>query len=361
MLVAVQLDFKFLKIILGGKPMKKISILPVLFFALFSLNSSIAFGQGEINQPLSANPIFFIAPLAPIPVSFCEDCRQLTEKKEKIKESSHLFYVDMPVSFQWKTVDFGRIEDWSIQKGGQDSQWISSATVYKWPLVPRVGFMTEDLRLKAEGGLLKINESELLREMKQVDGSAEGNIWYFLLGGEVFFAQERIRNSVQGLNFDADFKRESFGGTGWEGAKVGSFNKNYITGRYGRGYMDTTGFFMFNVPGVDGLEWIDFYVERFRTTSFLFDGQLKTRWIGQSVLVKRTEYERFFKSPDESRYGKNNFRDVIVRGETEILVLPKRDLLRVVVVGSMYFGDNQWLMFKNDHHSVAVFLRVAFK
>src|SRR3989344_973325 len=275
------------------------------------------------------------------------------------KERAPIFFLDIPISPFWDTVGADRIKNRTIQFGGSATPWKETAVFGGWP-VPRIIFAVSDFRASVEGGIMKTQNASLVRTMEQAYVTLDGAVWYVLVGAEGFFGQEQIPRATKSVNFEADFRRRSYGGQGWLGIKIGDFNRSFIVGRYGRGYARTEGSTRFNVPSVDDLDRFSLYAEEFKIESFSVEGKARAKRISQSVQFERVEYQRVIPSPDPLRFGENHLQDMRLETETEITPFPRARLLRGVVVLTKDFRNQNRLMFINDYSSVRVFLRLAF-
>jgi hypothetical protein len=285
-------------------------------------------------------------------------CRCLEVKPVSPKQGP-VFSLDIPLSPFWDTVREDRIQNRTIQFGGSATPWKDTVVFGGWPVV-RINFATADFRVLLEGGNMKTLTANSSRTMEQVHLVPEGSIWYVLVGIDGFFGQEQIPGNIKGLNFNADFSRRSYGGQGWLGLKLGDFNRSFVAGRYGKGYVRTEGYTHFNIPGVDGVDWMPLYLEEFKTKSLSFEGKAKTKIISQSVRFDKVEYQRVVLSPDPLRFGENRLQDMWLRTETEVIPFSRLRFLRGVVVLTKDFKDQNRLMFFNDYSSVRVLLRLSF-
>lgn len=312
------------------------------------------FAQAEINPPpLSMVPnTYYVSFVQPISDCCC------VKKDSTPKKQGSVFSLDVPVASSWEMIDEDRIKKHTIQSGGSMPLWVKTAKSDKWP-VPRIIFSTPNFMVKAEGGVAKVSTPSP-RTMAQADMATERSVWFVLVGASGFFGQEQVSEIEKGVNFSADFRRRSGGGQGWLGIKFGDFNRNFIAGRYGKGYVYTDGADQFNVPGVDGLDWLPVYIEEFKTELASVEGKTRTRWISQSVRVDWVKYNRVNLSPDPLRFGENYLEDMWLRTETEITPFSKINFLRGVVVLTKDFGDKNRLMFFNDYSSVRFFVRLTF-
>ena len=289
------------------------------------------------------------------PVSACH-CSKINSASEKHKS---VFSLDIPLLPFWETVSVDTIKNQTVQFGESTTSWVDTTRFDGWP-VPKIVFATSDFRMSTEGGVLKTSATNISRTMKQVRMTLDGSLWFVLIGADGLIGQEQIIGIMKGVNFQADFRRRSGGGQGWLGVKFGDFNHNFVTGRYGRGYIYTDGSTRFNIPDVDGIDWLPTYVEEFKSTSFSVEAKMGLKRIGQSVRFDRLEYERIIPSPDPLRFGKNRFEDLWLTAETEIAPFSKFDVLRGVIVLTKDFGDKNRLMFINDYSSIRFFVRLRF-
>lgn len=270
-----------------------------------------------------------------------------------------IFSIDIPISPFWDTVQEDRIKNRTIQFGGSATPLKSTVAFGGW-LAPRVIFTTPYFRTTFEGGVIKTLDLGPSRTMKQGHLVLEGSLWHVLVGAEGLFGQEEVPQLTKGINFEVYFRRRSYGGQGWLGAKFGDFNRSFVAGRYGRGYARTEGATRFNVPNVNDLDWLPVYLEEFRTTPFSVEGKAKAKRISQSIRFDRVEYERMALSPDPLRFGENRLEDRWLRTETEVVPFSHARALRGVVIWTKDFRDQNRLMFINDYSSVRVLLRFTF-
>ncbi|HEY4474891.1 MAG TPA: hypothetical protein VJC06_03150 [Candidatus Paceibacterota bacterium] len=313
------------------------------------------FAQTEIDlPPLVSTPIAGYMFLVDPPLT----CQCLKTSLPS-KKQGPILSLDIPISPLWDIVHGDRIKNNTIQFGGSAMPLKSTVMFGGWP-VPRIAFATSDFRTTLEGGVMKTLNESFARTMEQVNGVFEGSIWYVLVGAEGLFGREEIPQIIKGVNFDADFKRRSYGGQGWLGLKIGDFNRNFVVGRYGMGYARTEGTNHFDIPGIGNLDWFPVYLEEFRTTSFSVEGKARAKRISQSVRLDRVEYERMVPSPDPLRFGENSLQDLWLRTETEVVPFSHARFLRGVVILTKDFKDQNRLMFINDYSSVRVLLRLAF-
>ncbi len=313
------------------------------------------FAQTEVSlPPLTSKPI--VGCMLPIEAPLTHKYLKTYPPAEK---QGSIFSLDISISPLWDTVLGDRIKNNTVQFGGSATPWKSTDMFGGWP-VPKVTFATSDLRIILEGGVMKTLDGNFVRTMGQFNGVFEGSIWYVLVGTEGFFGQEEIPKIIKGINFDADFRRRSYGGQGWLGIKIGDFNRNFIAGRYGSGYARIEGANHFDVPSISESDWFPVYLEEFRTKSFSVEGKVRVKKISQSVRFDRVEYERVAPSPDPLRFGENRLEDLWLRTETEIIPFSHAHFLRGVMVLTKDFKDQNRLMFINDYSSVRVFLRLSF-
>lgn len=313
------------------------------------------FAQTETDsQLLPYVPNVYYVPLAqPVSDCHCSKINSVSKKQESV------FSLDIPLLSFWETVHVGRIKDHNIQFGGSVTPWENTVRSKIWPL-PRILFASPDFRMSAEGGVIKTSDANLSRTMTQVDLAFEGSLWFVLIGTDGFLSYEQIPRIMKGINFEADFSRRSGGGQGWLGVKFGDFNHNFIAGRYGRGYTYTDGLTRFNIPNIDGIDWLPVYVEEFKTASISIEGKMRTKWISQSVRIDGVEYKRMVPSPDSMRFGENRLEDLWLTTETEIIPFPRIDFLRGVIVLTKDFKDKNRLMFFNDYSAMRIFIRLSF-
>lgn len=313
------------------------------------------FAQTETDlSPLSSVLNNYYVPFAQ-PIS---DCRCVKTESTPKKQGS-VFSLDVPLLPFWETVNVDTIKNKTIQFGEATPPWGNMIKSGGWP-APKIIFATSDFRMLAEGGVIKTSAINISRTMKQVHISIDGSLWFILIGADGLVSQEQIPRIMKGVNFEADFSRRSGGGQGWLGVKFGDFNHNFIAGRYGRGYTYTDGSTRFNIPNIDGIDWLPVYVEEFKTTSISIEGKMRTKWISQSLRIDGVEYKRVNPSPDPLRFGDNRFEDLWLTAETEVTPFPKVDFLRGVIVLTKDFGDKNRLMFFNDYSAVRFFVRFSF-
>lgn len=283
----------------------------------------------------------------------------LSAQEEPSQKPEPLFSLDISLSPFWDTVRESRIQNRTIQFGGLATPWKNTIMFGGLP-IPRIIFKTSDFRTTLEGGIMKTLDANPSRTMRQANITIEGAVWHVLFGVDSFFGQEKIYQAAKNVNFESDFRRISGGGQSWLGVKFGDFNRSFIVGRHGRGYVRTEGAIQFNVPNINNPDWSLVYLEEFRTKSFSVEGKLTARRISQSVKFDWIEYERVIPSPDPLRFGENYLEDMRLRTETEIIPFSQARFLRGVVVLTKDFRDQNRLMFINDYSSVRVFLRFSF-
>lgn len=322
----------------------------VVVLCVFATN---LFAQTETALPiLTSKPVVGYTPFVK-PVSDC----QCFKTDSPSKKQRPVFSLDIPLSPSWNTVREDRIKNHTIQFGGSATLWDKTIGSKGWP-IPRVVFASPDLRMSVEGGVIKTSDANFSRKMTQINFALDKNLWFVLIGTNGFFGHEQIPRIINGVNFDADFRRRSIGGQGWLGVKFGDFNRNFIAGRYGRGYIRTDGKIRFVVPSiVEELDWFSEYLEEFKTESISVEGKVKAKWISQSVRADWVKYNRVVPSPDPLRFGENRLEDVWLRTETEVMPFKH---LGIVVVLTKDFQDQNRLMFINDYSSARVFIRLAF-
>jgi len=315
------------------------------------------FAQTETDLlPLPSEPFFWYMPLVQPPLTSPVIKIYIRPPPEKQRS---VFSLDIPILPRWDTVKEDRVKSHTIQFGETTTPWRDTVIFGGWP-VPRVTFTSPNFRVSLEGGIMKALDENSSRTMKQVHMITERGLWYVLIGTERFFGQEEILRASKGLNFESDFRRRSYGGQWWLGLKVGDFNRSFIAGRYGKGYVRTEGLNHFNVPSISNLDWFLIYLEEFKTKSFSIDGKVTGKRISQSVRFDRIEYERLVLSPDPLRFGENHLEDMWLRTETEVAPFPRARFLRGVVVLTKDFRNQNRLMFINDYSSMRVLLRLAF-
>ena len=307
-------------------------------------------------EPLPSRSIIGYAVLMQLPPT-CQ-CLKTYSPRQKQKQGP-VFSIDILISPFWDTVREDRIKNRTIQFGGSATPWKETIMFGGWP-IPRIIFTASNFRTSLEGGIMKALNASPSRTMEQARLILDGSIWHALIGAEGFFGQEQILLISKGVNFNADFRRRSFGGQGWLGMKFGDFNRSFIAGRYGRGYAWTGGETRFVIPSIGELDWLPLYLEEFKTVSISVEGKVKVKWISQSVRFDRVEYERVALSPDPLRFGENRLEEMWLRAETEIVPFSRVRFLRGVVIWTKDFRDQNRLMFVNDYSSVRVFLRLAF-
>jgi len=286
----------------------------------------------------------------------CQCLKKIYPPRQK---QGPIFSVDIPFSPFWDTVREDRIKNHTIQFGGTATPWARTVMFGGWP-VPRVIFMAPDFRTMLEGGIMKTLDVSPSRTMTQAYVVLEGVVWHVVVGADSLLGQEQIPRFIKGVNFETDFRRRSYGGQGWLGIKFGDFNRNFILGRYGVGYVWTEGSMRFDISDVSGLDWLPAYLEEFRTDSFSAESKVTTRRISHSVRFDWVEYERVIPSPDPLRFGENHLLDMRLRTETEIIPFARARFLRGVVILTKDFRDRNLLMFINDYSLVRVLLRLSF-
>ncbi len=324
----------------------------VLIMSLALCICGPALSAQEEPPPLESRPTIWYAVLVQPPaICSCFPIKPLPKKQ------GPTLSVDIPLSPFWDTVREDRIKNNTIQFGGSATPWKNTAIFGGWP-VPRIIFAASDFRAMLEGGIMKTLNVSPSRIMGQVRGGLEGSVFYVLVGADGFWGQEQVLSATKGVNFDANFRRLSFGRQGWLGVKVGDFNRNFIAGRYGKGYAWTEGETRFVVPSIIGeLDWFPAYFEEFKTTSVSVEGKVKVKRISQSIRFDDVKYERVIPSPDPLRFGENRLHDLWLRTETEVMPLSH---VGVVVIWTKDFRDQNRLMFINDYSSVRVLLRLVF-
>ncbi len=330
--------------------------LKALGVALMLCACGIILSAQEETPPLESEPTVGYMPLIQSPPT----CPCLTAGLLPAKAKRELtLSVDIPISPFWDTVKEDRIQNRTVQFGGTATPLRDTVMFGGWP-VPRINFTSVNFRIVAEGGIMKTLNANPSRTMKQVRGELEGSVWHILVGTDGFWGQEQIPSTVKGVNFNADFRRHSYGGQGWLGVKFGDFNRSFVAGRYGRGYIKTKGETRFVVPSiVDELDWFPAYFEEFRTVSVSVEGKIKVKRVSQSVRVDDVKYERVALSPDSLRFGENHLQDLWLRTETEVILFSRVSFLRGVVVFTKDFRGQNRLMFTNDYSSVRVLLRLT--
>ena len=313
-------------------------ILSILMSSMF-----LCYGYGEAQDGQKEQPV-----------------KNKSEQDKKVSSSKKLFTVDVPLSPFWETVSMGRIVNGTISAGSVMRPWEDVSHFGGWP-VPRLSFSTNNIFFRAEGGVMKNSRNGHDRNAGQIDLSFDGSIRYALLGIDTLFSQEKISSAMSGVNFNADFRRRSYGGKGWAGIQIGSFADDYFAVRYARGWIRTEGNSQFIIPDVGGIEWQPLYLEEFLTRAVVLDGQVRSGRLSQNIKTERVVYKRTKISTDPLVFGENSFSDFTVRSETELIPFKKHDLIRLVLAGTKDFGGNNKLLFQNDYSAVRVLLRIAFK
>lgn len=316
--------------------------------------ATLAAQEAKFLAPLTSRSTVWYTVLMQPPLT----C-QCLKTHSPLPKQGPIFSVDIPISPLWDTVREDRIKNHTIQFGGSATPWKSTTMFGGWP-VPRIIFVAPDSRTIFEIGIMKTLDANHSRTMEQARVVLEGSVWYLLIGADGFLGQEKIPRSTKGVNFEADFRRRSYGGQGWLGVKFGDFNRSFILGRYGRGYAWTEGSIRFDISNVSGLDWLPVYIEEFRTASFSVEGQAKSKWISQSIRFDQVQYERIILSPNPLRFGENHLEDMWLRTETEVSPFPHARFLRGVVILTKDLRDQNRLMFINDYSSVRFLLRLAF-
>ncbi len=320
---------------------------------MLCLCGTVLSAQQESPPLESGSTVWYTLPVEPPSTCLCLMVRPLPQKQ------GPAFSIDIPVSPFWDTVQEERIKSRTIQFGGSATPMKSTAMFGGW-LIPRIIFTAPYFRTTVEGGVMKTLNPGPSRIMEQAHLVLEGSLWYALVGAEGFFGQEQITQATKGTNFDADFRRHSYGGQGWLGVKFGDFNRSFVAGRYARGYVRTEGTTRFNIPNVSELDWLPLYLEEFRTKSFSVDGKVAARQVSQSIRLDQVKYERVVLSPDPLRFGENRLQDMWLRTETEVIPFSHARALRGVVILTKDFRDQNRLMFINDYSSLRVLLRISF-
>ncbi|MBI2068784.1 MAG: hypothetical protein HYT67_01625 [Candidatus Yanofskybacteria bacterium] len=289
-----------------------------------------------------------------------QSAKNQREQIKKVPGSRKLFAVDMPLFPLWETVSIDRIMNGAISAGPAVHPWSEVSSFGGWP-VPRLNFSTDNTFFRTEGGVMKNAGGGHERNAGQINMAFDGSVWYALLGVDALFSQEKVSSAISGINFNADFRRRSYGGKGWVGIKIGSFADDYIAVRYAQGWIGTEGDSQFVVPDVDGIEWQPLYLEEFQTRAVILDGQVRLSRLSQNVRAEKVVYKRVKRSTDPLVFGENYLGDFTVRSETELIPLKKHDLIRMVLAGTKDFGGNNKLLFQNDYSAVRILLRIAFK
>lgn len=271
--------------------------------------------------------------------------------------SNHLVTLDIPLLPSRKTVSLDRINDASINVGSVLSPWSENIN-YSSALTPEFGVSNQYLNFKFNGGVEKGFDRGSERKTRYSDLSLDVSIWKFMIGGDGFFENEEALGAIRGLEFNADFFRESQGYRTWAGLKFGNFARNFVSIKGGVGRVWTKGYKVYNLVSSDHL---GLYDEDFETGSLSVESKMiLTPRFSESVKVEGNYYKRIENSPDPQRFGNNEFGDVLLQGNFEVIPLLRFDFLRLMIQGSKRLGDQDALLFRNDPASFQVYLRIAF-
>ncbi len=219
--------------------------------------------------------------------------------------------------------------------------------IFRYYFVPELRIQDEDVRFIFRGGLGRAVDLNLVRSNYDASFEVDGSIWIFDLGLDWFFDLEKIPNSIKGLEYDADFSRKSAGVKGWTGVKIGSFTRNFVMVRVGKGYVTTRATKKFNVESVN-TEPFDLYREGFQTESASLEVGLRQKRFGQNLRGVANLYQRVIDSPDPLRFGLNQFVDYKLEGTFEVVPFLSHDFFRVLLRANKTLGDRDSLMFSSD-------------
>ena len=327
-------------------------VLVILLLAIIPIQ---AFGQEIIKARQFPVSLIFLPNIQPARA----DLIKTSEDKKIAKKSEQLLTLDISFPTLWAVVDVRRIYNVTIQSGAFLEPWEDSVKFQEWP-IPAFKAVTKNTLFRADADILNVRDRGLVRRADQIELGAEGG-WWGLIGISGFFSQETILGAIRGLSYDADFRRQSYGGNAWVGVKVGNFTKHFLLARYGRGYIGTRGDFMFRIVDADKVEWLPIYFEEFYTESFSVKETTRIKWVSQSIEVENIRYTRVVFSPNPAVFGKNKLEELIIRGELEFTPWSKYDKLRLLVVGTKDLRNRERLLFRNEPASVRALLRIAFR
>lgn len=275
-------------------------------------------------------------------------------KAEEKQNNTTLFIIDFPINPEVQTVHLERLGDGNVNLGSVVKPWKSTLR-YKQPLIPEVSLLAEDFQFNFRGAY-----SNELRETKSLEGHLEVSVWKFLVGVDGFAEQEFTADALQGVRFDADFLRRSFGAKSWLGVTFGGYSKSYVSVKLGRGNAFMEGSRTFKSDALGSFGELPLYSERLNVDSLAIESRIATKFVAVFLKSEKNFYKMRLNSPDPLWYGKNSFDELTFRAAIEIIPISKFDFIRFVIAGQKNFSDQDSLMFKNDPPPFQGYLRIAF-
>ncbi|MEK7138612.1 MAG: hypothetical protein AAB799_00330 [Patescibacteria group bacterium] len=328
----------------------------VWVFCIFTARLAVA-GQEE-QQLLSARPL-------PVVAVYLPDVRPSHElpknKVQEKKKDSFLFAIDFPLyPLITSVVDTEQVKNGVMPK---DLSRLNKQADVKYPIVPDFGFYSRNFYLDLNGGIFNVpvGKSGFLK-LNYVDQTIQGSVWLILVGADGFFFKEAVPNVLGTDDFKINFSRQSYGGTGFGGLKIGRFNKTFVAGGVGRGYVFAKGEENYQSKIIPRLGPFTLYREEFRTLSVFGETRVALGHIVPRAKVERKTYERISSGSRLALYGfnSNRFQDTIVEAGLEVIPSLKHDLVRFIIKTGRVFGDKERLLLRSDRPEWQVFLRIAF-
>ena len=312
-----------------------------LVFAMFLIFS----GSSVLAQEKEPEPVVADQPSQP-------------SEPVKVKKKKAIF-LDIPLLPFERSVDIGRIQDRSVNLGTLRDPWEDQISVV-WPN-PSVRFEGVDYAGDVSGGFSYSDDGVNVRSNKSFNFSGEESLGGFLFGIGGFVEQEKALSIINGIQFNADFERLSYGSRGWGGAKFGDLNDRYLAIRVGGGYIWTESQEVY-IASFRDVGPLPLYDDQYRTFFVATDGRIDfLKRFSYRMRVEKSFYEKVFMFWDENTYGLNRFDDLAAEGSLEAVPLLRADRLRFVLKGRFNFDREDELLFKNSPSSVQLLLRIKLK
>jgi len=319
---------------------------PVWVFCIFT--AGLVFAEQQEQELLQARPL-------PVVAIYLPDVKPNAElskvKSQKKKKDNFLFAIDFPIyPMRTSIIDVEQIKNGTIPK---DLGRLNRQADVKYPIIPHLGFYSQSFYLDLDGGVFKLpaNKGEFIQS-SYVAQTVQGSIWLVLFGADGFFFKETVPNVLSTEDFKINFTRQSYGGTGFSGIKLGRFNGTFLVGGVGRGYVFIEGEEDYRSKIISRLGPFSLYHKEFWTLSEFGETRLALGHFAPRAKVERRTYKEISSG--------SLFRDTTLEVDLEIIPSLKHNLVRFIVKTGKVFGGKERLLIRSDKPEWQVFLRIAF-
>lgn len=334
--------------------MEKQVVATALFFVCVSIGLN-PHAHAQEYPVLAAKPLPVIAIFSP---NVVPSKRLSRSSKPQVKENKFLVTVDFPLLPRRNMASIRGIEN---QPFGRSVKLVEKDIGPKHSLFPKVSFSSKNVHASYEGFYFVVPDYGKKREIFQTDGAVEGSLWLVLVGARGFYFEETTPFILWGDNYQLDFERDAYGATAWLGVKLGSFHKNFIVARIGQGLIESRGQEVYVSSVLSHPIYVTLYSQRYDVDHFSSEGRVRIYNLAPSLTIESSRYRRSNNPNNYFGLIESTFRDTKVEGRLEVIPHLKKDMLRVFVQRTEYFGSWNRLLFRNENSSWQVYIRLAFK